>query len=172
MPWLAIANSFCVDYLIRKKVALSLSYTVLDSMPFPRLLIDHPIAARLGRLALLLTCTAPEMTSYWNNMSAYGWCERVPNNATPPGIIDQDARAIARAEIDAIVAHDVFGISVDELVSILDTFPVLRRREERTYGEYRTKRLVLQAYNQLTGPIADLEINSQIRVRVQAHEDE
>jgi hypothetical protein len=67
------ANSFCLNYLARKKVSLKLSMTVLDSLPFPRLPINHPVVDRLGRLALRLTCTGPEMTGYWNSMTERGW---------------------------------------------------------------------------------------------------
>jgi hypothetical protein len=149
MPWLAFANSVCLDFLARKRVALHMSMTALDTLPFPRLPIDHPVIDRLGRVALRLTCTAPEMTAYWNAMAHYGWCEPVPEDAAPPSFVDPDLRAAARAEIDAVVAREMFGLSADELAGIFDTFPVLRRREEKTYGEFRTKRLVLEWYDKL-----------------------
>ena len=84
MPWLAIANSFCEDYLARKKVALSMPMTVLDSLPFPRLALDHAAIDRLARLALRLTCTSPEMTAYWNAMARYGWCESISEHRSRP----------------------------------------------------------------------------------------
>jgi hypothetical protein len=146
MPWLAVANSFAVDFLLRKKVALTVSYTVLDSIPFPRLPVDHPLFARLGSLALSLTCTAQEMTAYWNSMSAYGWCKRVEPRSIPPGLVDDNDRASARALIDVIVARDLFQLTSDEIAGILETFPVLKRNEQRRYGEFRTRRLVLDAY--------------------------
>ena len=149
MPWIAIANSFCEDYLARKKVALHISFGVLDSLPFPRLAVDHPVVDRLARLALRLTCISQEMTAYWNAMAAYGWCEAIPEHGSPPGFVDPEQRAAARAEIDAVVARHLFGLSADELAAILDTFPVLRRREEKTYGEFRTKRLVLEWYGKV-----------------------
>ena len=149
MLWLAVANSCAIDFLARKRVALKLSMTVLDSLPFPRLPVDHPVAERLGKLALRLTCTAPEMSAYWNAMAAYGWCEPIPEDSTAPGLIDPEQRAAVRAEIDAVVARELFELSSDELATILDTFPVLRRREEKLYGEYRTKRLVLEWYGKL-----------------------
>ena len=34
--WLAVANSFAMDFLVRMKVSLAMTYTILDSMPFPR----------------------------------------------------------------------------------------------------------------------------------------
>ncbi len=149
MPWLAVANSFCVDFLSRKKVALSMSITVLDSLPFPRLPLTHPVANRLAWLALRLTCTSPEMTAYWNAMAAHGLCELIAEDDAPPGFADTEQRAAARAEIDAVVARALFDLSAEELAAILDTFPVLRRREEKTYGEFRTKRLVLEWYGKV-----------------------
>jgi hypothetical protein len=149
MPWLAVANSFCEDYLTRKKVALHVSLSVLDSLPFPRLSLSHPVVDRLARLALRLTCTSPEMTAYWNAMAANGWCEAIPEYVSPPGFLDPEQRATARAEIDAVVARHLFDLSAEELAVILDTFPVLRRREEKTYGEFRTKRLVLEWYDKV-----------------------
>jgi hypothetical protein len=34
---------------------------------------------------------------------------------------------------------------------ILDTFPIVRRHEEERYGEYRTRRLILESYDKLAG---------------------
>ena len=157
MPWLAVANSFAMDFLIRKKIALKVSYTVLDSMPFPRLPVDHPVIDRLGRLALRLTCTAPEMTGYWNAMVRFGWCPPVSNDATPPGFCDEDSREQARAEIDAIVARDIFGLSHDDLADVLDTFPGVRRREEKVHKEFRTRRLILECYDAMAKAAANHE---------------
>jgi hypothetical protein len=66
-------------------------------------------------------------------------------------------RARLRAELDARYAR-LYGLSTDELRYILDpqdvmgadfpgeTFRVLKDREMREFGEYRTKRLVLEAW--------------------------
>ncbi len=37
---------------------------------------------------------------------------------------------------------------------ILDTFPVVRRRAEQAHGKYRTKRLILVIYDEMTEAIA------------------
>lgn len=69
-----------------------------------------------------------------------------------------DRRAILRAELDARIAR-LYGLTREELDYILDptsffgddgptqTFPGLRRKEEKLYGEYRTRRLVLEAWD-------------------------
>ncbi len=148
MPWLAVINSFCADYLIRHKVALHVTMTVLDSLPIPRLPVDNPIITRLSSLALRLSCTGLEMTDYWNSMTEYGLCDPAPAGIVPAAaLIDPEERAWARAEIDAIVAKRVYGISSDELSHVLDQFPVLERREKKADGSYTTKDRVLAMFS-------------------------
>lgn len=75
------------------------------------------------------------------------------------GISDDDqVVGLADAESDAIFAH-LYGLTTEDLRYILDpedvcgegcineTFRVLKDNEIRQYGEYRTKRLVLDAWN-------------------------
>lgn len=33
---------------------------------------------------------------------------------------------------------------------IMNTFPIIKRKDEQTYGEYRTKRLILEIYDEMT----------------------
>ncbi|RLF96074.1 hypothetical protein DRN52_03035 [Thermococci archaeon] len=68
---------------------------------------------------------------------------------------DDGDRAQLRAEIDALVAH-LYGLTKEEFSYILETFPVLKRKEESFFGEFRTKRLCLQEYERI-GRIIDLE---------------
>ena len=147
MTWLSIANSFCADYLLRSRVTLHMSMTVLDSLPFPRYPVDHPLVNQLVPLALRLTCTSPEMTHYWNSMAQYGWCEVAPSETVPAtALIGTGERAAARAEIDAIVAKHVYGLTSEELSSVLDQFPVLEKRDRKAHGSYVTKDRILQRY--------------------------
>jgi len=37
---------------------------------------------------------------------------------------------------------------------ILDTFPIVRRKDEKKYGEYRTKRVILEIYDEMQQAIA------------------
>ena len=73
---------------------------------------------------------------------------------------DKDRRAHLRAELDAWYAR-AYGLTRDELRYILDpadvmgpdypseTFRVLKTNEIRRYGEYRTARLVLAAWDRM-----------------------
>lgn len=78
----------------------------------------------------------------------------------PPFKWDEERRAILRAELDALYAR-LYGLSRDELRYILDpadvygpefpgeTFRVLKEKEIKNYGEYRTRRLVLEAWDRM-----------------------
>lgn len=78
----------------------------------------------------------------------------------PPFKWDETRRAILRAELDAYYAK-LYGLTRDELRYILDpkdvygpdfpgeTFRVLKDKEEREYGEYRKRRLVLEPWDRL-----------------------
>jgi hypothetical protein len=80
----------------------------------------------------------------------------------PPSAWDDERRAQRRAELDAFFATQP-GLTPEELVYVLDpakakgpdypseTFRVLQKSETLRFGEYRTERLVLAAFDRLTG---------------------
>jgi hypothetical protein len=148
LPWLAVANSFTMDWLARCRLtAPTMSYTLLDSLPFPRPSLTDNLVQSLAPIVLRLVCTAPEMTPFWNRMAKYGFVEGVAEGSVPPSaFVEPYARAIARAELDAFIAARVFDLTTQELSDILDTFETLRRSEERTRQEFRTKKLILDAF--------------------------
>ena len=151
MPLLAVMNAFATDWLARAKLTGAvMSFTTVDSLPLPRLALNDPRTEVLAPLALRLTCTGPEMTPYWNAMSAYGWSRSVPLGVVPDeALIDEASREATRAQIDAIVAKSVYGLTREELAFILDSFPVLRRFEEKRFDEYRSRRLVLEWFDKV-----------------------
>lgn len=87
--------------------------------------------------------------------------EREAGCPLPPFKWDDNRRARLQAELDAYYAK-LYGLSRDELRYILDpqdvygedfpgeTFRVLKEKELKQYGEYRTRRLVLEAYDALS----------------------
>ena len=78
----------------------------------------------------------------------------------PPFAWDEARRANLRADLDAFYAR-AYGLTRDELGYILDpadvmdpsypseTFRVLKEKEQRLHGEYRTGRLVLAAWDRM-----------------------
>ena len=148
MLWTAVANSYAMDFIARKKVSLKMSYTVVDSLPFPRLeRHDQRLHSVISR-CLRLSCTGPEMIPFWNRRATEGWVPETSGATEVPGELDDEARMQIRAAIDAIVARDLFALTRSELEYILNTFPTQQRYQEERYGEFRSRRLILEAFEQ------------------------
>lgn len=76
------------------------------------------------------------------------WCFHCGVHNRFPDRRDTGDRAQLRAEIDANVAH-LYGLSRDDFIYILDTFPVLKNKEEKTFGEFMSKRKCLEEYDRI-----------------------
>ena len=85
--------------------------------------------------------SAAALTATWT--PACGLHDRKPDRR------DDGDRAQTRAELDALIAH-LYGLTRDEFAYILDTFPVLRRKELAAFGEYQSKRKALEEYDRFT----------------------
>lgn len=151
LPWLVVANSLVMDWVARSRLSSAqMSFTVLDSLPFPRKPVDDAWLTTVAPIALRLLCVGPEMSGYWNAMARLGFVQSISEGTVPDSaIVRHDERAQARAQLDARVAKDVFGLGRQEFETILDAFPALQRKEKKEFGEFRTRRLVLGAYDSL-----------------------
>jgi hypothetical protein len=72
----------------------------------------------------------------------------------PPFRWVEERRALLRADLDAAFLH-VYGLAREEAEHVLDSFPVVRKYDERDHREYRTKRLVLEAYDRMASAAAN-----------------
>jgi hypothetical protein len=64
----------------------------------------------------------------------------------PPFRWEPGRRSLLRAELDAAFFH-LYSISHGDADYILDSFPIVRKNDEKAYGEYRTKRVILEIYD-------------------------
>ncbi len=150
---LANLCSLVADYIARQKVGgTHLKYHVFKQLCVlaPSSYMPPILSFVLPRV-LELTFTAEDMRPWANDLGYDG----------PPFAWNEDRRAHLRAELDAAYAH-LYGVTRDELRYILDptdihgpgfpseTFRVLKEKEIRQHGEYRTARLVLAAWDRLT----------------------
>jgi chorismate mutase len=83
---------------------------------------------------------AESLTAEWGPHC--GVYDRLPDRR------DTGDRAQLRAEIDAYVAH-LYGLSRDDFSYILDTFPVLKKKEMKAFGEFMSKRKCLEEYDRI-----------------------
>lgn len=156
---LGMMSSLVFDYAIRQKVG-GINMSTFFVKQFPVLTpeqitssgYERGIVERVTRLC-------------WFNHDLDGWMEELREECPAeydlpeePVIWDEGQRAVWQAELDAIFAH-LYGLTTEDLRYILDpedvcgkgcineTFRVLKERELRELGEYRTKRLVMEAWN-------------------------
>jgi hypothetical protein len=147
-------NTLVLDFVMRQKLAGSnLSFYYIKQLPIlpPTAYSDKDLAFIVPRV-LELTYTADDLS---------GWARDLGHDG-PPFRFDPDRRAMLRAELDAWYAR-LYGLTREELQYILDpatthgpdyptvTFPGLKKNEIAKYGEYRTQRLVLEAWDRLNG---------------------
>jgi hypothetical protein len=139
-------NALVFDFVTRQKVSgLNLSFFYMRQLPI--LPISKIISAApwqtdaelrdwiLDRI-LELAHTALDTRTFADSIGDDG----------PPFRWDADRRALLRMELDAAFFH-LYGVSHEDTDYILDTFPIVRSNDEERYGEYRTKRLILEIYD-------------------------
>ena len=158
---LANLSSLAFDFVTRQKVGgTHLNFFILKQLPvFPPTFYTPKRHAFITPRVLELTYTSHSLAPFACDLGHEG----------PPFIWDQDRRARLRADLDAFYAR-AYGLIRDELRYILDpadvkgadypseTFRVLKERETRQYGEYRTQRMVLAAWDRMEadGTFAEL----------------
>ena len=89
---------------------------------------------------------------FYTNNEMYVLCEDI-GRSHPPFIWNAERRSLIQAEIDAAMLH-LYGLNREQVDWVLNSFTVLRKYEERDHGEFRTKRLVLIAYDAMAKAIA------------------
>jgi hypothetical protein len=172
--FLATLNSFVLDFATRTKVGGShLSSFILRQLPIlpsetfrqpcrwayhPHSETPAPQALREWLLprVLELTYTAWDLEPFAQDC---GW-------PGPPFRWDEDRRFLLRCELDAAFFHLYLGpqsewqqqpealtrafLTPRDAVSyIMDTFPIVKRKDEAKHGSYRTKDTILQIYDAL-----------------------
>jgi hypothetical protein len=145
-------NTLAFDFVARQKVGgTNMCYFLLRQLPVlpPESYTPQDIEFISSRV-LELVYTAWDMQPFAQDMGYEG----------VPFVWNPERRAILRAELDAKYAK-LYGLTRDELRYILDpsdvygaefpseTFRVLKSKEMKDYGEYRTQRLVLAAWDLL-----------------------
>ncbi|MBI3455964.1 MAG: hypothetical protein HY002_09290, partial [Candidatus Rokubacteria bacterium] len=65
---------------------------------------------------------------------------------------DPERRFLLRCEADAAFSH-LYGLTRAAAAYIPDTFPIVCRTDAQRYGEYRTKRVILDIYDAMQSAI-------------------
>ncbi len=150
--FLANMSALVFDFVVRQKLGgTNMTFGYYKQFPVipPNAYIEAELAVIVPRV-LELTYTANDMKAWAVDLGYDG----------PPFTFDPERRAVLRAELDARYAR-FYDLTRDELRYILDpadvmgadypseTFRVLKNREIKEFGEYRTARLVLREFDRM-----------------------
>lgn len=191
----ACLNSFALDYCARLKLSgTHLSHFVFKQLPVaPPNTISNPCSWSKEVLlrewllprVLELIYTAWDLEPFAQDC---GW-------SGPPFRWDEERRFLLRCELDAAFfqlylpaekfgnwrssesepAEDLarlkasFPTPRDAIAYIMDTFPIVRRRDEEKFGDYRTKLMILRIYDNMQKSIATGETYQTILEPPPAH---
>ena len=145
---LANLNAIPLDFVAKRKVGhMHMNFFIVEQLPTlppdaydekcpwdKSITLEDWVADRV----LKLTCTADDMRPL---AKAAGFA---------PGVWKwkEDERAALRAELDAAYFH-LYHLNRDEVQYVLGTFQGIAREDELAEGEGPTRRLILEAYDQM-----------------------
>ena len=132
----AVGSSFVADFIARQKIAVAtLNFFFVKQFALPSPEIIETLNS-YDRHVLELTYTAWDLAGFAADLGYHG----------SPFRWDEERRRLLRAEFDARVCR-LYGLERDDADYVLDTFPILKRKDEVEFGEYRTKRLILERFD-------------------------
>lgn len=139
----AVLSTLVVDYAARQK-SNRMTFFIVEQLPiFPReklkgvsSWLGETIVAWINKRAIELYYTNWELKGLVDDLGVIG----------PPYKWNPSRRAILQAEIDAAMLH-LYDLDREQAEWVIESFTVLRKYEERDHSEFRTKNLVLAAYD-------------------------
>ncbi|MCB0927824.1 MAG: hypothetical protein KDB70_07890 [Mycobacterium sp.] len=132
-------NSFVFDFVLRQFLSQpSIPQGTFEQLP---ILTRHDLN-RLGDSAAVETWIITRVAKLVGDsveLAAF-----VDELDVKPEVLDDGGRI--SAELDAAI-FVLFGIDRDDVDYIMETFPIVKRKDVAEHGEYRTKRMILEVYD-------------------------
>lgn len=152
---LANMNSFIFDYVARQKIqSTHANWYIVEQLPviplekFEGRIGDIKIADFVRDQVLRLTYTAWDMKPFAEDMGYEG----------VPFTWDEKGRRHLKAKLDALF-FNLYEINEEEADYIMETFPIVKREDEKAFGgRYHTKDLILAYMRALKAGDAEAEI--------------
>ena len=168
------ACSFAFDFVVRQKIGgVNLNFFIVSQLPALLPIVKIPFGERFAQYRVLeLTYTAWDLEPFAKDCGWSGppfrWdeerrfllrCEldaaffHLYLRATPDGQwkparkADGAVQCETAEELAALTRH--LPTPRHAVDYIMDTFPIVKRKDEEKHGEYRTKRVILEIYDEM-----------------------
>ncbi|MDW7972432.1 MAG: N-6 DNA methylase [Thermodesulfovibrio sp.] len=168
---IALLNSLVFDYFCRQKIGgTDIAFFAMKQLPIPHPSIfsnpcpwakEETLADFCKPRILELVYTAWDLQAFAKDLGYSG----------PPFKYDRERRFLIKSELDAAFFHiylgdekeweqrasktlkSLFPTPRSAIEYILEQFPIVRRKDEEQFGEYRTKRVILEIYDSMNEAI-------------------
>ena len=129
---------FPFDYVVRQKVGgVNLNFYLVEQLPvIPPHTYTPALLDFISPRVLELTYTAWDLQPFARDLGYDG----------APFAWDEERRFLMRCELDALYFH-LYGIGRADVDYIMETFPIVKRKDVAAHGEYRSKRVILELYD-------------------------
>jgi hypothetical protein len=153
-------NSFVFDYIIRQKIGgmklgwYSIKQLPILAPPVCTLTLINFIIPRVIELIYTAWDLEPFANDVIKEIEKDQWNAWFPQNhigadgRPKPFVWDEERRFDLRCDLDALYFH-LYEISREDVDYIMETFPIVKRKDEAKYGTYRTKEVILAKYDVL-----------------------
>lgn len=159
---LANLSSIPFDYSIRQKAGGSnLNFFIVEQLPvLPPEKYDEDFHGKklidiISPKVLELCYTANDLARFAKDM---GYVDE-DGNVKPPFTWDEERRFHLRCQLDALY-FILYGLDTGEAAEILETFPIVKRQDEKRYGRYRTRDLIVAYINAYNAGDLDVRVES------------
>ena len=139
-------SSFALDFVARQKMqGTSANWYIMEQLPviplsnYQEKINGQTIADFIRHHVLQLAYTSHDMDAFARDMGYKG----------KPFVWDEEERNHLRARLDALY-FILYGIDRKDAAYIMDSFPIVRRNDERKYDGYLTRDLILNYMNALS----------------------
>lgn len=146
---LANLCSIPFDYVTRNKMmGTSLNFFIVEQLPvLPPERYDEEFHGKklidiISPKVLELCYTAHDLAGFAQDM---GYVDK-KGDVKPPFKWDEERRFHLRCQLDALY-FILYGLDTGEATEILETFPIVKREDEKRYGRYRTRDLIIAYMN-------------------------
>ena len=142
----SVFNSFVFDYCTRNSIGgTDLSFFVIEQLPVPRpedfmrkldskVTFKDFILPRVLELTYTSWSLKPFAVALGYDGPPFRWCD--------------ERRFLIKCELDAAM-FILYGLNIEELSHIMETFPIVRRNDEKRHQEYRTKSSICKVFNDI-----------------------
>ena len=137
---LACINGYAHDFAARQKIGgMSLSYFIVKQLPvIPPRTYNPALLDFITPRVLELTYSAWDLQAFARDLGYDG----------APFVWDDERRFHMRCELDALYFH-LYGIGRDDVDYIMETFPIVKKKDIAAHGEFRSKRVILELYDEM-----------------------